>query len=1368
MPVIWRKIMANNDEKVQLIIDAKNLSSEELNKAASDIENLGYHARDTEKQLKQLKIDSATLSSYEQMTNEVKQLQDSIRKAELDYEDLNTALKKNKNATREQREEVKKAKQNLSDQKKTLTSVSAEYRKMGKAVKSIVADSETSADAQERLTQEMQETSNEVKRLNKVLDDKAEKLKENIAVEKKVIASSEKKAKAEKEAAKEAEAAAKSSERKAKAEAAAAVEQKRVTDSLKKYEVALDKLNKEKNEGTINTGKYIRQEEKLRKELKLTATQAKSTRLAVEADNKATSNKSKSTDLLTTATRRLAQAYTVLLAAQKATEAVSAGVQSYSELESAITKVEKTTGLAREQVVAMQKQLTEMAEETTPTATNELLKYAEVAGQLGAKGSEDILQLVSAADALEVSTNLAGDEAAKLLTRVLTLTGEGIPSIHNLSSAVVELGNNFAASEDEIVHMTKEIASGTRSINLGSAAAAAYGTALKELGQPAERSRTAIQRVGEAIKSASDKGGADLQRLIDITGLTADEIETNLGERPEEVIFSFLEGLDGIKSAGGSVSDTLREMGIASQEANSVIGVLSANTERLRYAIDLSNHAYEDQTKHLQEAAKAYADQESSIARLVNKFTTLKAKIGEAFSDETNEVIEKLGDLIKGNTDEIVEMMEVVSELGEGFVELGGVVADLESVLFPMLETTGSWLNLIKLAFNDLTLGFRTISLAINELGIVFTEMVGGTEEELNKLRATSASISEGITQDLEDIRRAEARLNNQSSASYEDLQDATVKYKDAIAALSEEKQKEIEQAARTGTYVSENNELYRQLTATIVRKSREISIAAQLEEQAAELSRQAIEKESKARQESFDASLKTRNSLITAIEKETQTQDELAVKQNLVNEGYKKGFISIQELISFTQQLTSENINSNNTMKESVAIQKLRIDTDKEQSRAVSSLRKSIVDQGKALEDVRVKLQSLTLLDEERLALQLKQKKLQDDLNNSEKQLVLTRELEAKTSFQLVDIQRQHNLELANLQAKYEIGAITAGEYASAKEDLAFKTQLLNSLLPSEAGNLDTVTDSTRKAIEAAKELQRIKSGLTDDTDDNTDSTDKNTESLKGNAEAGGASVALLKLYNDAMANLNQEYDYSNTSTEKLTQRTKELTNWLEKSLKARLSELNFIYDINREAAKRELSIIKETNRLREWQAQVESGTLSLARLNDISGLANRNIEFLGENQLEPLRQAIASAKAEMQSLNDEIEDTLDDIDDRLDGLLGKEEDIVKRKYQREMEELNELLDRARESNNDRMIAKVEEAIRKLRKAQQLEYKEEFGSGTTTQQTQTTTQTQKYEVEIKLPTGGTTTVEVSSQTDANALISALTLLGEINIDGVG
>ena len=214
----------------------------------------------------------------------------------------------------------------------------------------------------------------------------------------------------------------------------------------------------------------------------------------------------------------------------------------------------------------------------------------------------------------------------------------------------------------------------------------------------------------------------------------------------------------------------------------------------------------------------------------------------------------------------------------------------------------------------------------------------------------------------------------------------------------------------------------------------------------------------------------------------------------------------------------------------------------------------------------------------------------------------------------------------------------------------------------------------------------------------------------------------------------------------------------------------------LNRQSIRREQSIIRETIRMKELIEQVESGSLSLRELEQASRSTDFGLKNLGEEQLEPLRSAIRDAKRAFQDLNGTINDSFDDIEDRLDAIKGNQEDIVKRRFKREMDELLALLAQAQESGDSGLINKINEAIRNLKEAQNLEFQDQFGdklnrspnrrndvnedgfnSGSTTQ---------RYEVTLNTGSGSST-IAVSSPSDAEALIDFIADLGEVNTAGV-
>lgn len=1039
------------------------------------------------------------------------------------------------------------------------------------------------------------------------------------------------------------------------------------------------------------------------------------------------------TALTTKAVQTLAKAYAALLSAQQAVAAVKTGVENYGELEAAITRVEKTTGNARETVVKMADEIKNLSENVTPNSTNELLRMAEVAGQLGTKSTEDILNLVAAADALGLSTNLAGDEAATMLARILGMTQEGIPEIHNLSSSVVALGNDFAVTEADIVHMTKEIVSGTREINLGSAAAAAFGTTLAELGQPAERSRTAMQRLGAEINEASKKGGDSLERLTKITGLTAEQIEQDLGDAPEKVLVKFLEGLQRVKAEGGLVSDALKAMGIEGTEATGVLTVLAGGTERLKTALELSNKAYADGDYHMKEAAKAYADQESAIGRLENKFHNLASEIGQAFSDETDTAIRAAGAALDAVDEEVITLLEHLPEIAAGFVELLNNVNTFVAGTEDSFSTLEYTINAFSSGLNTISVGVNSMVLRLSELNETTLEVlysagkIAGieyvTKQQVDDAKNRSKAISDQIKTDTDDINKYTKRMNGESSIAYEGLVKTATKYRGSIEQLSIAQRNQLNDILLSGKYNADLNKTYRELTAALVRANRESEIEAELKNQAAESSKKKTEEEKKALEtaEALAAIQKSVNAgnaeYATAIKKVTENQQ-------ILNDLYSKGKLTADEFKVASANLTNtikayadEVDNSNKiqltqteltvdylakrkelqaqyekgllTEKElTIAQQELAIAYDKSTTSAKGSA-SSI----EALSDAQLALQEKILTTEK--AIRELQKAVEDE-NKTSSELAITKAKLAKEEANLADLKRQA-AELAKIEnANYSELLIMQAQYQLQLEALerSFKAGLVTKQ------EYDSQSQVLKGTLD---ELSKVLGESSKKTDENTAATKENTKATKENTAAGienakaiveqlssidefrGSAVATREV----MISLNKEYDYSSASIEQMTERLAQLDNQIEGA-----------------DQKRERREINNAIRMRDWIAQVESGSLSLQELGRIAGLANDSVIKLSENQLTPLNKAIDEARAKFQALTDEINQTTLDIQDRLDAALGNETAIAERKFASELKEVESLIETAKSYGDSQLIAKLQKSLSDLKQAQDIERK--------------------------------------------------------------
>lgn len=1145
----------------------------------------------------------------------------------------------------------------------------------------------------------------------------------------------------------------------AAAERAAAIELKRVEQAVKEYEIELEKLNQEKNQGRISTGEYIRREAELRQSLKLTEGQVKTSRAAIQADSVARSDASKNTDLLTQATRRLAQVYTVLLAAQKSAQAVTESVKEYGELEAAITKVEKTTGIARVEVEALADQLMVMAKEITPTATNELLRYAEVAGQLGVKSTADIMNLVVAADALALSTNLAGDTAVELLARILSMTGEGIPAIQNLSSSVVALGNDFAVAEDTIVNMTKEIVSGTREINLSSQAAAAFGATLAELGQPAERSRTAIQRLSGAIKAASAEGGRDLELLSNVTKMTGDQIAESLGEAPEQVLVAFLKGLDGINKSGGQMSKVLNAIGIDGTEALGVLTVLSGRTDRLQEALALANQAFIEGDGHIKEAIKSYANQESAIGRLANKFTGLKKEIGEAFSDDVLRAVDKFGDVIDETGGKVVDLMEYIPKIVEG---LGGLLADLDDIMFGIsaddggLGAFGKALDLLQLSFNGITGTMKALRAEATNLVVSILEIYNSlrefaglevSTESIDKLKRATEEWRNSALEDINDIDNAWNRLNGTQNIAFQDLRDTAARYSEAVKNLTRDEQLLIESILEGNVAKEEESGIYRRLAAAIARSNEELiirqRIAAQLADAEAKVvadkkaETQAVEQNTVAQQaqnRSLEEYIERANTVAIAIadiqskraagnltdteaaegigvltgildrynaEIERQggaiTQNNVAIDQNAAKRQqlfqlYQDGLLSEQDFAKAMQQLTVE-------VTRSTAANDRGTESTKRLTLAQANIAKEIAESELKLDEYRKQLANTALGEQEKTRITAGLRAEEEKLKNLREQQIQLLQFENKTYGELELLQARYQKQLERINLAFERGQLTVGQYEI----------------------------KTRQLKAALEQINSIIGENTQEIDNNTVATEKNAKAKDLLAESVKKVTSALSLELSAGQQLNKEYNFSDASVDSLNKRMRELQGLIVQNNRVTNIWWRELAKTSNEVFTQEKAAIKAELALRNMADASHVGSFQAIALQRAARAAASSVDQLAKTSMDPLVEDIERAKRELQELSRTVDGALGDAQDRIDRVLGNEQDIVKRRFQRELDEYLAILDKAKEAKDSLLVNRVNEAIRKLQEAQKLEFEEQFGTrltGTTTQRRQQATTT--------------------------------------------
>ncbi len=133
-----------------------------------------------------------------------------------------------------------------------------------------------------------------------------------------------------------------------------------------------------------------------------------------------------------------------------------------------------------------------------PASTTEISHVAEAAGQLGIK-TKDVLNFTRVMIDMGKSTNLSSEEAATALARFANITQLDPSKYSNLGSSIVELGNNFATTEKEIVEMGLRLAGTGKVVGLTDPQILGLATAMSSVGIEAEAGGSAFSRVMQKL-----------------------------------------------------------------------------------------------------------------------------------------------------------------------------------------------------------------------------------------------------------------------------------------------------------------------------------------------------------------------------------------------------------------------------------------------------------------------------------------------------------------------------------------------------------------------------------------------------------------------------------------------------------------------------------------------------------------------------------------------------------------------------------------------------------------------------------------------------------------------------------------------------
>ena len=317
--------------------------------------------------------------------------------------------------------------------------------------------------------------------------------------------------------------------------------------------------------------------------------------------------------------RTLSQAAVV---ASTAIAAVTvAAVNAGSEFESAFAGVKKTVEATEEEYTKLRQSILDMSKEIPSTAV-EIAKVMETAGQLGI-ATEHLEEFTRVMINLGVSTNLSAEEAATALAKFANITNMDSADFERLGSVIVDLGNNFATTELDIVEMATRLAASGELVGLTESQIMALATAMSSVGIAAETGGSTMSKLLKKMQVAGELESEALNEYASIAGMTSEQFKQTFQKDAVEALSAFIDGLNDTERNGKSAIVVLNDMGLNEVRlSNTILSLANANG-LMTEAIKRANKAWKDNTALSTEAGKRYETMESKIQVFKNTLTNL-------------------------------------------------------------------------------------------------------------------------------------------------------------------------------------------------------------------------------------------------------------------------------------------------------------------------------------------------------------------------------------------------------------------------------------------------------------------------------------------------------------------------------------------------------------------------------------------------------------------------------------------------------------------------------------------------------------------------------------------------------------------------
>lgn len=408
--------------------------------------------------------------------------------------------------------------------------------------------------------------------------------------------------------------------------------------------------------------------------------------------------------------------------------AMVAGAKSAIDFEAAFAGVKKTLNGTEEDFKKVSDELINMARFLPQTAT-ELAAIAQVAGQLGVQ-VDDVAKFTETIAKLGGATDLVGEQGATSMARFMKVIGQPIKNTEAFANVLVDLGNNSATTESEIIQLALNFGALGSQVGLTGEEVLAFSAAMREMGQPAAAGATALNKLFTQLNRAV-LGEGGLAEFADIAGMSMFEFQALAEESMAAAAQAVLSGLNEIGEAGQDQVKALDGVGLARDRVSRALISMAKNEEGLARARRIAT----DQLLEQNALEKEFAQRQNTVAGqmdiLKSKVNSTAIRIGETLLPVIRKIVEALGRFfdglffVVGATKNFIDGFKAIKDGVHPMVKQGGVFALLIAVFVKLKDLITFVITKLKSLFGFLSKSAPKVGAIAKGFGFVGKAMTG-------------------------------------------------------------------------------------------------------------------------------------------------------------------------------------------------------------------------------------------------------------------------------------------------------------------------------------------------------------------------------------------------------------------------------------------------------------------------------------------------------------------------------------------------------------------------------------------------------------------------------------------------------------------